>query len=135
MKPLVGNLHGATKSCAGAASELAIAADLLKRGLFVFRTVSDNSPADLVVMSRDGRQTWSVECKTGRKHPASGRIHAAIPGGAKPFDVLAAACPVTGAVEYWRVEHLAWGKHKRTAWDWDIANAQGHGSVTRKEDV
>ncbi len=54
-------------STKGAISELVVAADLLDRGYSVFRSVSPNSPIDLVVL-KSGR-LQKVEVKTGKINP------------------------------------------------------------------
>lgn len=47
----------------GAESELLAASDLLRRGWFVFRSVSHSSPCDLVILKHGG--IFRVEVKSG----------------------------------------------------------------------
>lgn len=56
----------------GAASEMVVAADLLRRGYPVFRSMTHQSPFDLVVMV--GSKLYRVEVKTGYKD-RNGRIY------------------------------------------------------------
>jgi hypothetical protein len=70
----------------GAAHEMMVAADLLKRGFFVFRQVSRGSPFDLVVSDR--KRLWRVEVGTaGRKRDGTDYLYREF--DSERFDVMA----------------------------------------------
>lgn len=54
----------------GAAAELTVALEMLARGYYVFRSITPNSPCDLVVMRRDDGCVARVEVRTGCFTPA-----------------------------------------------------------------
>lgn len=77
----------------GAIHELAVAVDLMKRGLHVFRALSPACPCDLLVMTASG--IIQVEVRTARRK-ASGELTCQAFG---IYDVLALITH-DGAIEY-----------------------------------
>lgn len=59
-----------SKVSTGAASELVVAVDLIKRGYYVYRNVAPAGPCDLVAIRKGGTNVMRVEVKTGYKTKA-----------------------------------------------------------------
>lgn len=74
-------------STTGAISELTAAADLLRRGYHVFRSVAPNSPCDLVILKDDRLQ--KVEVTTGSRTGFGKLCYPGKTGSNYSFDVLA----------------------------------------------
>lgn len=72
----------------GAYGELVVCADLLKRGFHVFRSISPDSPCDLVVMTRAGR-VLRIEVKSGYIVPEGAKPMYGKARANQPFDNLA----------------------------------------------
>jgi len=83
-------MAGLPRSTVGAASELQVAADLMRRGFHVFRALSAACPCDLVAW-REGGPILRVEVKTARVNGVTGRVSVQ-KAGRNIFDVL---CHVT----------------------------------------
>lgn len=63
------NGYGAlSKNAIGAAHELMVCADLVRRGFHVFRAVSPDTPCDIIALRSDC-QTFRVEVKTAQRQP------------------------------------------------------------------
>lgn len=74
----------------GAAGEITVCADLLRKGYSVFRSVAFDSPYDLVISS--GRKMYRVEVKTSRRRKRSRTIQSGLAGRQKGIaDFLAIA--------------------------------------------
>ncbi len=85
-------------STVGAMHELLVAADLMRRGYEVFRSLSPAASCDLLIRRDDGL-TARVEVRTVRRN-REGRVGAgARPSEAHRFDVLARVEP-SGAIHY-----------------------------------
>lgn len=79
------NPHGTPRALVGAMHELTVAADLMRRGFFVFRAMGPHSPGDLFAVK--GATRLLVEVTTGGR-TRHGRL--TYPKHEKtPFDVLA----------------------------------------------
>jgi len=79
----------------GAAAELLVCADLLAKGLHVYRAVSPSAPADLVVLGNNGaiENVLLVEVKS-RQYLADGTPNNNIKtAGSGKFDILAMVMP------------------------------------------
>jgi len=63
-----------TTSAKGAAGELLVSVDLLKRGFFVFRSVSPTAPYDLIACNSQGK-LFRIECRCGVVQKSSGKIY------------------------------------------------------------
>lgn len=79
-----GGLRARSRSHLGAAAELAVAAELLRDGFDVFRSVSPAAVCDLLVL-RDGK-LWRVEVTSGNRNPSGALTH---PTKTDGFDALA----------------------------------------------
>lgn len=89
-----------TRVGSGAFAELTVCADLLRRGYFVYRSVSPTSGCDIVVDC--GGRLLRVEVKTA-KPSKDGRLVPAVPpptAQCAKHDILAMAS-YDGRVEYW----------------------------------
>lgn len=62
---------GLSTATLGALSELRVAADLLRRGFYVFRAVSPTGPCDLIFIYD---KPFTVEVRTGRTRPGNAQI-------------------------------------------------------------
>lgn len=80
--PAMGNLPTGTT---GAMHEMLVAIDLLRRGLYVYRSLTPNAPSDLAVLH--GCRLIRVEVTTGYASPAGATWHPKKDG--TKFDVLA----------------------------------------------
>jgi hypothetical protein len=76
---------GTSPGSIGAAHEMLVCVDLLRRGYHVYRSVSPSAIFDLVVFRGD--EMLSVEVTTGRYSPQGGIAHS--PKDSSKFDVLA----------------------------------------------
>lgn len=84
---------------AGAISELLVAADLIRRGFYVFRNVAADGPCDLVAFRR-GERPLKVEVKTaGYATQQAATTATALLGTWHEFDVLALV-HADGRIEY-----------------------------------
>ena len=91
-KPQIGSSTGSK----GAASELCVAVDLLRKGYHVFRAFSPGAACDLIAMRDDG-QCVRVEVKTATV--VNGRVFCDIKGQIGKFDLLALVFP-HGLIRY-----------------------------------
>lgn len=80
-----GAYKGISAASVGAIAELAVSADLLKKGYAVFRSVSPSCSCDLIAMK--GKKVLRVEVKSGYQNK-DGRIQCAKPKQVN-YDILA----------------------------------------------
>jgi hypothetical protein len=76
-------------SVIGAALEMLVAADLMKRGAYVYRALSHTCPADMIAWM--GERLIRVEVRAGRRD-AAGRLSYSPPDASR-YDVLAVVDP------------------------------------------
>lgn len=86
---------GISSGAIGGAHELIVAADLVKRGMFVFRAVTQHAPCDIAIL--DGPNLWRVEVKTGYR-ARTGRLYHT-PTTHDGFDILAVV-EASGRITY-----------------------------------
>lgn len=86
-----------SRSNIGAASELDVAADLLRRGYNCFRSISPNSPFDLIAY--DAGELVKIEVKTGRKSDVTDNVAYPRPKH-DDYDVLAIVMPDSNEIIY-----------------------------------
>lgn len=80
----------------GALNELRVCADLMSRGVHVFRALSPGCPCDLIAMV--GLSVYRIECKSCYRNP-NGSVRRPIHGHPDGFDVMACVLP-DGAIFY-----------------------------------
>ena len=83
--PSLSERYGITATTVGAAHELLVAADLMKHGFDVFRSMSPNADCDLAIL--DGHTLYRVEVKTGYRARTGHLYHT--PPRHRRFDLLA----------------------------------------------
>ncbi len=83
---------------AGAVQELLVAADLLKRGISVFRAVSPAEICDLMIIANGS--FYRVEVTTGNLNRNGTFCHAKNTFGSRRFDILAVVKRGTGQITY-----------------------------------
>jgi Holliday junction resolvase-like predicted endonuclease len=91
----------APTSTIGAIGELLASAFFLRRGYYVFRSVTPNAPCDLIAVKGD--RTLRVEVKTGREH-TSGRINYSICSKNAPYADCVAAVHPNGEVSLFTLD-------------------------------
>ena len=82
-----------SKSALGAASELDVCSDLLRRGYEVFRSVNSSCSCDLIAMK--DKKILRIEVKTGWRHKQSGKLIYPKPSSHN-YDMFALAFLVRG---------------------------------------
>jgi hypothetical protein len=78
---------GLPASTTGALSELLVCSDLLSKGYYVFRSLSPNSPYDIVA-DKNG-QIYKIEITTGRRLPSGVLVYSKHDNLKNKFDVIA----------------------------------------------
>ncbi|KQO78140.1 hypothetical protein ASF36_13990 [Methylobacterium sp. Leaf90] len=91
----LGSLGRLAPSFVGAAQELVVCVDLMRRGAHVYRAMSHASPADLIAAIGD--RLLRIEVRSGRRN-TEGRLSYSQPQAGR-YDVLAVVEP-DGAVTY-----------------------------------
>ena len=96
---------GVAASTAGAIGEMMVAADLLRRGLSVYRAVNPDSACDLIVMV--GPEAVRVEVTKGYRQTPGSKLRERTGHAADRYDVLAVWSP-DGTIRYRpELDHLA----------------------------
>lgn len=98
----------------GAMSELVVSADLLRRGFYVFRSLSQSSPCDLIAL-RDNNHVLRIEVSTAWEG-SNGKLYTSKNRASEKYDVLALVLPQTNAVTYEpTIEHVISNFTRKTA--------------------
>jgi hypothetical protein len=93
-----GENYKLSASTKGALSEMIVCSDLLKRGYYVFRSITPNSPYD-VVAEKNGR-TYRVEITTGRRGISGSLWYNKHNDRRDRFDVVAVWSPLENEITY-----------------------------------
>lgn len=86
-------------STVGALSEMRVIADLLSKGYYVYRSVSPNSPCDIVIVKGD--TIFKVEISTTIKSMKTGKLLIPKKLASYKYDIMALVTNNGEAIEYW----------------------------------
>ena len=91
-------------STIGDMSEIIASSDLLRKGAYVFRSMTASCPCDLVAMA--GNVISRVEVKTARVYEDG--VWSFLRPPKDTYDILCAVCRDTGMVKYWPNQGHEW---------------------------